>query len=179
MWPQEDPRYKRFKEDCRGSVSANLLLVFLFQGLIMVILMLPIFIASVNRSEVLSPLELGGFLLGLLSVAGEALADKQLAEFKEGSPDRNAVCRKGLWNYSRHPNYFFEWLFWSGIFVAASGSPGAVYTGFVPLLFLHILFNVTGVKPSEEQSCRVRGEAYRVYQEETSVFVPWFKRKKG
>ena len=83
----------------------------------------------------------------------------------------------GLWRYSRHPNYFFEWIHWWAYL------PLALETGFwwiavlVPLALLYLLLCVTGIPPAEAQALASRGEDYRRYQETTSPFVPWFPRK--
>lgn len=175
-WPEEDPRYTKLKNDCRGNLNFMLFYVFLWQGLIMALMILPVIAASCDSSGSLRLVECLGLALSLLSLLAESVADRQLTKFKSESGGSETVCRSGLWKYSRHPNYFFEWLFWLGVFIAASFSPGALYCAFVPLMYLHLLLNVTGVKPAEEHSLKVRGEAYRVYQEETSAFFPCFKR---
>jgi len=81
-----------------------------------------------------------------------------------------------LWNYSRHPNYFFEWLIWVAFALFALGSPYG-YLGLVsPLLMLFFLFRVTGIPATEAQALRTKGEDYKQYQQTTSAFVPWFRR---
>jgi steroid 5-alpha reductase family enzyme len=83
----------------------------------------------------------------------------------------------GLWNYSRHPNYFFEWLIWIAWLVFALGSPHGWIAFICPVLMLYFLFRVTGIPATEAQALRSRGEDYRRYQQTTSAFVPWFKKK--
>ena len=100
----------------------------------------------------------------------------ELKAFKADPANHGKVCQNGLWNYSRHPNYFFEFLLWVGFFIAALGSPWGWITLICPLLMLHFLLNVTGIKLSEEYSLKSRGDAYRAYQRSTSAFVPWFKK---
>jgi steroid 5-alpha reductase family enzyme len=120
---------------------------------------------------------------GLLGVAfwatgllGESLADRQLARFRADPANKGKICQIGLWNYSRHPNYFFEWLVWVGYAVFALGSPWG-WLGFIaPALMLHFLLNVTGIPMTEELSLKSKGDAYREYQRTTSAFVPWFKK---
>jgi steroid 5-alpha reductase family enzyme len=90
---------------------------------------------------------------------------------------RGRACRVGLWRYSRHPNYFFEWLIWIAFFVFALGSPYGWITVYCPLLMLYFLLRVTGIPATEEQALKSRGEAYRECQRTTSVFVPWFPKK--
>ena len=91
-------------------------------------------------------------------------------------PNLDAYANRGLWNYSRHPNYFFEWLIWVAWAVFALGSPfGWIAIG-CPLLMLYFLFRLTGIPATEAQALRSKGEAYREYQRSTSAFIPWFKR---
>jgi len=105
------------------------------------------------------------------------VADAQLAKFKRIAANRGKVCRVGLWNYSRHPNYFFEWLVWVAWALFALPSP-AGYVGLIgPVLMFYFLFRVTGIPATEAQALRSRGEEYRRYQETTSAFVPWFHKK--
>ena len=82
----------------------------------------------------------------------------------------------GLWRYSRHPNYFFEWLVWVAYCVFAWPSPWGWATIYCPLLMLFFLFRVTGIPMTEEQALRSRGDDYRDYQRTTSAFVPWFPK---
>ena len=115
--------------------------------------------------------------LWFVAVAGEALADAQLAAFKRNPANRGGVCAVGLWRYSRHPNYFFECLIWVSYALFAFGSPGGWLALIGPAAILYLLLRVTGIPLTEEQSLRSRGEAYRRYQETTSAFLPWFPKK--
>ena len=87
-------------------------------------------LAAVNPAPALPPLEYAGAALWLLAISGEALADAQLARFKRDPSNKGKVCNVGLWHYSRHPNYFFEWLIWVSFLVFALGSA----ISFVPML---------------------------------------------
>jgi steroid 5-alpha reductase family enzyme len=87
------------------------------------------------------------------------------------------VCDAGLWRYSRHPNYFFEWLIWIAYAVFALASPHGWIAMAMPVLMLHFLINVTGLRATEEQALRTKGERYRVYQSRTSGFIPWIPKR--
>jgi steroid 5-alpha reductase family enzyme len=113
----------------------------------------------------------------LAAITGEALADAQLAAFKRDAANRGRVCEAGLWRYSRHPNYFFEWLIWVAYFVFAVGSPWGWVALIGPASILYLLLRVTGIPMTEEQSLRSRGDAYRRYQRTTSAFIPWLPKK--
>jgi len=84
--------------------------------------------------------------------------------------------RSGLWRYSRHPNYFFQFLTWLAYALVAIAAPWGWIALVSPALILYLILFVTGVRPSEEQALKSRGEDYRRYQHETSVFIPWFPR---
>src|SRR5438045_1269829 len=86
------------------------------------------------------------------SYAFEALADAQLAAFKRSAANKGRVCDTGLWRYSRHPNYFFEWLIWVAYFVFALASPGGWVAIIGPASILYLLLRVTGIPMTEEQS---------------------------
>ena len=100
----------------------------------------------------------------------------QLALFKAQPASKGRVCDFGLWKYSRHPNYFFEWLVWIAYFVFALGSPWAWVGLASPLLMLFFLTRMTGIPPAEARALASRGDAYRDYQRRTSAFIPWFPK---
>ena len=130
-----------------------------------------------NSKPGIAPLEWVGVAIWLLALAGESLSDHQLKSFKADPANRGKICQTGLWNYSRHPNYYFEWLIWVGFFLIAWSSPGGCFTVLCPGLMLFFLLRVTGIPLTEELSLKNKGDAYRQYQKTTSAFVPWFKRK--
>jgi len=104
------------------------------------------------------------------------IADNQLAAFKKDPKNKGKVCDKGLWYYSRHPNYFFEWLTWMAYFIFALATPWGILAIISPAIILYLLLKVTGVPNNEEQNLRSKPVAYKKYQETTSSFFPWFKK---
>jgi steroid 5-alpha reductase family enzyme len=114
-----------------------------------------------------------------VAFAGESLADRQLSRFRQDPRNRGRVCRDGLWRYSRHPNYFFEWLHWWAYVALAAGSPLWWIAVAGVAMMLLFLTRVTGIPPTEAQALRSRGEAYREYQRTTSAFFPWPPRTAG
>ncbi len=113
---------------------------------------------------------------GLVAAVGEALADRQLRTFKADPANKGKTMRSGLWRYSRHPNYFFQWTSWVAYALIATQAPWGWLGWISPALMLYLIVFVTGIPPAEEQALRSRGDDYRRYQRETSAFVPWAPR---
>jgi steroid 5-alpha reductase family enzyme len=174
--PVEDGRYVQLRQDWAGHFAPKMFGFFQLQAASVVLLGVAFFIAGLNPSPRLHPLEIGGALLWLIALAGESLADRQLAAFKHDPANKGKVCAVGLWRYSRHPNYFFEWLIWVAFFAFALASPFGWVAIVGPASILYLLLRVTGIPLTEEQSLRSKGDAYRRYQQTTSAFVPWFPK---
>ena len=115
-------------------------------------------------------------VLWTVGVSGVAVADRQLAAFKRDSDSRGKTCRRGLWRYSRHPNYFFEWVHWCSYIPLAAASAAWWVPVAIAATLLYLLLFVTGIPPTEAQALKSRGDDYREYQRATSAFVPWFPR---
>ena len=172
----EEPRYAQIRKDWGVNAEAKMAVFFQMQAASNVLLAIPFFISAINTSPELSPFEYVGAGLWLISVIGEATADAQLAAFKKDHTNKGKVCDTDLWGYSRHPNYFFEWLMWVAYFVFALGSPYGYLAVISPAIILYLLTKVTGIPATEQQSLRSKGEAFKKYQEKVSVFVPWFRK---
>lgn len=174
---EEEGRYQQLRAQWKTALPLRFFLFFQFQGLLDVVLSLPFLLASLNpRAPLALPEKLGG-AIWIFGMAGEALADAQLGSFKKNPANKGKTCRVGLWRYSRHPNYFFEWLIWLGYATFALGSPWGLLALLSPALILYFLLGVTGIPATEAQALRTRGEEYREYQRTTSAFVPWFPRR--
>lgn len=169
--PGEDGRYRVLRERWGASASWKLLLFFQAQAVTVALLSLQFALAMMARGP-LRWQDAAGVALAALAIAGEALADRQLAAFKANPANRGEVCRKGLWSVSRHPNYFFEWLHWWAYVVIAWGAPHWPWTLLAPAAMYVLMRHVTGVPPAEEQALRSRGEAYERYQREVPAFLP-------
>ncbi len=176
----EDGRYRDMRRRWteRGiSVNFWFFVFFQAQALLVVWFAVPMLLDAYNPRHGLQPLEIAGIVLWVVGLALNVLSDRQLARWRANPANKGKTCRAGLWRYSRHPNYFFEWLLWVGWGLIASAAPWGWLGWMTPLLLLTLLFTITGIPPTEEQALRSRGEDYRRYQRETSVFVPWFPRK--
>jgi steroid 5-alpha reductase family enzyme len=116
-----------------------------------------------------------GLILWCVGYGGSISADAQLHRFRSDPANRGKVCQMGIWNYSRHPNYFFEILLWSGFaFISLPTHLG--WLGFIsPIALLLTMRFITG-PISERQSLKSKPETYRQYQETTSMIVPWFNK---
>lgn len=174
----EEGRYVELRQRWAGNLNAKFFGFFQLQALLNVVLATPLLIACLNPQPRLHPLEAVGVAIWLMGLIGESIADGQLAAFKHDASNRSKVCDAGLWRYSRHPNYFFEWTIWIGYAVFALASPWGWLALAMPALMLHFLINVTGVKATEEQALRSKGELYREYQRRTSMFIPLPPKKR-
>jgi steroid 5-alpha reductase family enzyme len=174
----EEGRYKQLRAHWTTGTGAKFFAFFEGQTLLDVVLSLPILLVCVDTSRTgagLGPLQIAGVLLWIVALAGESIADAQLAHCKKTQP-HSEVCQTGLWRYSRHPNYFFEWLIWIAWALFAADSPHGWLAFLSPVLMLLFLYRVTGIPWTEAQSLRSRPEAYRRYQQTTSEFFPWFPK---
>lgn len=176
--PQEDTRYRQLRKEYGPDYKKRFLYFFLFQAVSVSVLTLPMVFVFNNPNPNVDLVEWAGVFFFLISLGGEALADSQMSQFKVQAVNAGQVCDRGLWRYSRHPNYFFESCIWFSFYLFMLGTPGLWWAVYAPLTILFLLVKVTGVPPSEAQSLASRGDAYREYQKKTSVFVPWFRRVK-
>jgi steroid 5-alpha reductase family enzyme len=174
--PVEDGRYQQLRRDWGARFTAKMFGFFQIQAVSVVLLGVPFLLAAQNPDRHLHPLEIAGIILWLLALTGEGLADTQLNAFKRDPANRGRVCDLGLWHFSRHPNYFFEWLVWVAYFVFALASPWGWIAILSPLSILYLLLRVTGIPMTEKQGLRSKGDAYRRYQQTTSAFVPWVNK---
>ena len=152
------------------------------------VLAIPGFLMAVNSDGQLHLLELAGVLVWFIAYLLESTADLQKLNFI--SKNKGGVCNVGLWRYSRHPNYFAEWLVWTGIVIASIPSWLALQGGDVDvasavlgigglgasvMMYITLVY-LTGAIPSEYYSVRKRQD-YKHYQETTNMFFPWFPKK--
>lgn len=174
--PQEDGRYRELRRAVVGHEDRFFFWFFQAQALLLALLSIPCLLINFDPRLRLGFLDWIGFLVWLIAIGGETLADRQLELFKADSANRGKVCSAGLWSYSRHPNYFFEWLIWVAFFLFVLPAPWGWTTVFAPALMLFFLLRVTGIPYAEQQSLRSKGDAYRAYQRTTSAFIPWFPK---
>ncbi|MBS1962124.1 MAG: DUF1295 domain-containing protein [Bdellovibrionales bacterium] len=173
---EEDRRYRKLREEYGARVAFRFFLFFFYQAVSVVLLLGPVFVVSRDSHAGFGALEIAGIVAWVVGVIGEATADAQMNAFRADPANRGGVCERGLWRYSRHPNYFFECVTWLGYALFALASPGGAWTLYAPAILWTLILFVTGVPMAEKTSLRTRGEKYRAYQRTTSVLVPWFKK---
>lgn len=179
MSEPEDGRYQALRQAWNGSPS-KLFIFFQGQALIVALFSIPFWAASSNVSLIPGIWLYLAILVFIISVAGETIADKQLAVFRGNPANRGKTCRDGLWAWTRHPNYFFEWLHWFSYVLLAVGSSHFLLSLIGPIVMLLFLYRVSGIPWTEAQAIRTRGEDYIQYQKEVSAFFPLpHKTKQG
>ena len=171
--PDEDARYVKLREVWAGRVSSSFFWFFQAQGISVVVLALPFLLVARDPDRFWSAWETAGLIVAAAGILGESVADAQMSRFKARNSDAKAVCQDGLWRYSRHPNYFFEAVIWSGFYIYACGSQLGWAMVHAPAIIIFLLLKVTGIPPTEAAALLRKGDAYRRYQKSTSPFIPW------
>jgi steroid 5-alpha reductase family enzyme len=171
---EEEGRYKKLREEWSDTVF---FFFFQSQALSNVMLSIPFFMIALNPDPQINMIEYIGAGMWVLCIIGEGLSDYQLAAFKKDPANKGKVCQAGLWNYSRHPNYFFQFMIWVSVLIFALPSPYGWLGVICPLSIGYLIFKVTGIPMTEEQAVRSKGAAYIEYQRTTSAFMPLPKKK--
>ena len=166
----EDRRYQAIRARNQPNFGfKSLYLVFLLQVVLATVIVLPV-VPILNGAHAANLLTYAGFAIAAFGALFETIADAQMARYKATRTAQDTVMDRGLWRYSRHPNYFGEAVFWWGVWIA-SASMGGTWTVFSPLLMTWLLTRVSGV-PLLEADLEQRSAAYRDYLLSTPRFVP-------
>ncbi len=173
---EEDGRYQYLRAHWGAKANRNFFFFFEAQSLLVVLFSLPVLAALLRPDAVWTAWDTAGALVWAVAVGGELVADRQLSRFRHNPANRGTTCREGLWRYSRHPNYFFEWVHWFAYVLFAVGSPYFWLSLLGPAAMFLFLFKLTGIPYTEKQALRRRPD-YLAYQQSTSVFFPWFPKK--
>ena len=181
----DDPRYAALRVEWGDNFALRSFWFLQIQALAALFLAAMAELAAHNTAD---GLPIGGWRLQdalaatimLLGMGGEALADRQLHQFRRDPARRGQVCDRGLWGLSRHPNYFCEWLVWAGLAAFAIDASGAYLQGWLalagPVMMYILLVYVSGIPPLEAHMLRTRGDEFRAYQARVSAFWPWSAR---
>ncbi|MDB5524995.1 MAG: rane protein [Rhizobium sp.] len=172
----EDPRYAKFIEEWGASAAWKLFVFLQVQAIAAFVLVLAVYLAAANPAPFPRFLDIVAIMTAIAAIAGEAVADAQLARFRKSPEAKTGVCETGLWRYSRHPNYFFEWLIWCAWLLFAIDFHGVFNWGWLallaPLQMFWLLVHVSGIPPLEEHMLKSRGEKFRALQAHVNAFFP-------
>lgn len=176
----EDYRYAAMRRKWGGAFPlVSLVIVFWLQGVLFWLIAMPLLQVQVSRQPTNgSWLDLLGLFLFAVGFIFEAVGDLQLARFKADPANQGEVMDRGLWRYTRHPNYFGDATLWWGLTCFALATPGSVWVLFSPMLMTWLILAVSGVTLLEKGLTRTKPE-YREYARRTSAFFPLPPRKKG
>lgn len=169
----EDPRYAALIEEWGDKAGRQLFIFLQIQAAVSFALTISVLAAATGHAA-LTPLHWVAFAIAIVSVAGEALSDQQLSRFRRENKGHKGICDIGLWRWSRHPNYFFEWLFWCAwpLMALSAGPIPTLLALIAPALMYWLLVHVSGIPPLEKHMLASRGERFRAYQHRVNAFFP-------
>ena len=174
----EDPRYAYLREWMGNRAKLGFFLFFQVQAFWIVLFASP-FLILVRNPNPLAPQDLIGLAIWLIGFIGLNVADRQLARFKQAPKRKRAdVCETGLWKYSRHPNYFFEWVLWLGYLPMGWAANEGAWLLALPAMLYVFLTKITGIPFVEARKLEASGQAYASYVDRTSSFFLWFPKSK-
>lgn len=168
----EDGRYAEIRASKGDAADRWLFWFFQAQAALAVLLSLVVWLPATAELEGFRLTDAFALLVFAVSITGESIADRQLAAWRRDPANRGRTCRSGLWAWSRHPNYFFEWLHWLAYPLIGIGLPGGASLWLAPALLLFLIVKVTGIPPTEQRAIASRGDDYRDYQRTTNAFFP-------
>ena len=174
--PSEDRRYRKLRERGGDAFAVRALVtIFAAQGLLVLVVSLPLQFAAERRAQVTAAV-LPGVVVFLVGLAFEAIGDAQLAAFKRDQGNRGKVMDRGLWRYTRHPNYFGDFTVWWGLWLVALTAGDTWWTAVGPVVMSVLLIRVSG-KGLLEKDIGQRRPGYAEYVRSTSGFFPWPPRR--
>ena len=177
----DDPRYAKLKQDWGAAEPVQMFWFLQTQAFFGVVLALTVFAAAANPRPGLDLRDAIGAAVLIAAVIGEAVSDETLHAFARNPGNRGRVCDIGLWRWSRHPNYFFEWLGWLAYPIIAIDLSGAYPFSFAaligPAVIYWLLVHVSGIPPLESHMIETRGAAFLDYRRRTSAFFPWPRKE--
>lgn len=172
----EDARYAQFRKEWGRDFQRRLFIFLQIQAAAGLMLSMSILVAAQNPHPEFRTQDWLALVVLAISVVGEGIADRQLREFASDPANRGKVCDTGLWAWSRHPNYFFEWTGWFAYVLFAIDLSGGHPWGWLsltgPAFMYWLLVHVSGVPPLEAHMMRSRGKAFADYRERVPAFFP-------
>jgi steroid 5-alpha reductase family enzyme len=168
---KEDGRYQALRQLMGKREAIGFFFVYQLQALLALGFATPFILLAYSAEPTVTPLQYAGIALAVCSQVLVSTADQQLAKHRGNPAMLGRTCRVGLWRYSRHPNYFFEWLTWCGFGIAQFAAVGWL-AAIAPIAMLVSIRFFTGVPFTEKRALVSRGDDYRRYMAETNVFFP-------
>jgi len=175
----EDPRYSAFMDKVPANKKAWFAFqrIFGMQGVILWVISIPVQLGMIlPMPPAIGPFMIFGILLWIVGFAFETIGDWQMMQFKADPANHGKIMDRGLWRYTRHPNYFGDAAVWFGLWFMACENPWNVFTVFAPIWMTYLLLKVTGAALLERRLKRAKPE-YEAYVKRTSGFVPWWPKK--
>ncbi len=176
MHGPEDARYAALRQEWGPKFPSRLFWFLQIQAAAAAFLGLSMMLAAHNPAPFPRLLDFAGIAVLVIAVVGEGIADDQLRRFKKNPANKGRVCDAGLWGWSRHPNYFFEWFGWIAYFLMAIDLSGGWYWGWLaitgPAFMYWLLVYVSGIPLTEQQMLKSRGDIFARYQNRVSPFFP-------
>ncbi len=168
----EDPRYAKMRKSYGARFQAVMFKLSIVQPPATALLVISIAVAAHETTPYLRTADLVGLAILAIAIAGETLADHQMRRFKADPANKGKVADTGLWGWSRHPNYFFEWIGWIAYPVIAMhlDKPWSWASLIAPVVMYQVLNKLTGIPPTEAAMVASKGDAYRQYQKRVSPF---------
>jgi steroid 5-alpha reductase family enzyme len=166
----EDSRYLEWRKTWKNFYLRSYLQVFLLQGIFLFLISLPVIFINYSVSGKFGILEIIGLFIWGLGFYFESTGDRQLKEFISNPENKGKLMDKGLWKYSRHPNYFGEVTQWWGIFIIALSLPDSFITIIGPLTITILILFVSGIPLLEKKY--VGRPDFEDYKNRTSIFIP-------
>lgn len=170
----EDSRYAEWRRTWKRFFLRSYLQVFLLQAVLLYAIALPMLFVHASPASPLGIADSAAAIVWIIGFLFESVADRQLKNFLRDPANKGRIMDRGLWAYSRHPNYFGEVMQWWGVFLLALSLPYGFATIVGPLTITFLILFVSGV-PLLEKKYAGRPD-FEAYKKRTSVFVPWFKR---
>ncbi len=171
----EDFRYAQWRKQWGKSFLLRAYLqVFMLQGFFLILISYPVWLINRTNRPGLTLLDGVGILIWCVGFGFEAVGDYQLTRFKRDPANRGRIMTRGLWAYTRHPNYFGEALLWWGIFGLALSLPSGWTAIISPILITFLLVKVSGVPMLEKKYAE--NPEFQAYKKRTSAFFPWLPK---
>jgi steroid 5-alpha reductase family enzyme len=176
---EEDPRYAKLIAEWGSSAGFRLWLFLQVQAVAALVLVIAVHLAAAKPEPFPRLVDLVAAAVAIVAIVGETVSDRQLAAFRRTAQARTEVMEQGLWRYSRHPNYFFEWLFWCSWPLMAIGLPfgWSWLVLLAPIQMYWLLVHVSGIPPLEQHMLASRGEKFRALQARVNAFFPGPRRE--